>query len=289
MLIMKTQVYFTLLVIVFFSLHSYSQTSTIKFWAYDTHGNTDTIEFGLLPNSSIGIDSILGEQDLTGTSFDSLEIRSIQRDSQNYSCLSLGAGMNGLVYFPQNRDLKNDYRPYTGINGIMNNSFEIVVHSKTTPFYWGYDASNIGFMNDNVLDLYRDSNCHTIGISVGLLDSTDILNGIEDSLAKFHLFIFESHDINGYIVNQELIELHKNDLQIYPNPFRNFISISSKEVSQIDEINLYNSLGQKILTKTQIGNNETLELNHLPLGLYFIEILNLKEKTSFIQKIVKSK
>lgn len=286
---MKTQFFFIFLALLSFSLHSYSQTSTIKFWAYDTHGNTDTIEFGLLPNSSIGIDSTLGEQDLTGNPFDSLEIRSIQRDSQNYSCLSLGAGMNGLVYFPQSRDLKNDYRPYSGINGIMNNSFEIVVHSKTTPFYWGYDASNIGFMNNNVLDVYRDSSCHTIGITVGLLDSTDILSGLEDSLAKFHLFIFESHDINGYIVNQELIELQQNDIQIHPNPFRNSITISSQKISQIDEINLYNSLGQKILTKTQIGNNKTLELNLLPLGIYFIEILNLKEKTSFIQKIVKSK
>lgn len=67
-----------------------------------------------------------------------------------------------------------------------------------------------------------------------------------------------------------------NEIGIYPNPTSDRIHISSK----LDSVNLYNSLGEKLLDSSE---NE-ISVSHLKSGTYFVEILNGSNKR--IQKIV---
>ena len=67
-----------------------------------------------------------------------------------------------------------------------------------------------------------------------------------------------------------------NEISIYPNPTSDRIYISSK----LDNVNLYNSLGEKVLDSSETE----ISVSHLKSGTYFVEILNGSNKR--IQKIV---
>lgn len=61
-----------------------------------------------------------------------------------------------------------------------------------------------------------------------------------------------------------------NDIQIFPNPAKNEISISCQDGVTIKEINLYNQIGQKVIHKKQITH--TIDVSLLRQGMYIIEI-----------------
>lgn len=64
---------------------------------------------------------------------------------------------------------------------------------------------------------------------------------------------------------------HTNIL-IYPNPAKNEILISTPEHLKIDEICIYNQLGQIVLKKT--GITDKINVSELPKSLYIIELIS---------------
>jgi hypothetical protein len=60
--------------------------------------------------------------------------------------------------------------------------------------------------------------------------------------------------------------------KIFPNPATNEIYISSGNGSILDKINIYNQLGQKVLSKNQIIN--PIDVSELKSGIYMIELLS---------------
>lgn len=61
------------------------------------------------------------------------------------------------------------------------------------------------------------------------------------------------------------------EIEIYPNPAKTNISISNKNDVVINELIIYNQLGQKLLQKTYIPNK--IDISMLRQGLYIIEIV----------------
>lgn len=62
--------------------------------------------------------------------------------------------------------------------------------------------------------------------------------------------------------------LSQHDLSIYPNPASDFINLSAEE--NIDRIEIYNMLGQQVLSKYINSNNTQVDINRLPTGNYII-------------------
>jgi hypothetical protein len=62
----------------------------------------------------------------------------------------------------------------------------------------------------------------------------------------------------------------KNDFSIYPNPTKGILSISYNNGAAIDEIIIYNQMGQKVF-EGELDNN-TIDVSSLPEGMYVIEI-----------------
>ena len=92
--------------------------------------------------------------------------------------------------------------------------------------------------------------------------------------------------INGIIKGGAGIEITNiSDTKLYPNPVKTFLTLDLKGQSCIEKIEIYNSLGQFILSLDSKFDNysmkSTVDLNLLSPGIYFIKSGNV------IQKIIK--
>lgn len=67
-------------------------------------------------------------------------------------------------------------------------------------------------------------------------------------------------------------EIKEIAFNIYPNPAVNEINISVEDNAQIDRVNIYNQLGQKIMLENNDVN--TIDISALPKGIYIIELVS---------------
>lgn len=75
----------------------------------------------------------------------------------------------------------------------------------------------------------------------------------------------------------------KDVMQVYPNPVNSNFSISSPKSKDIETVEIYNSVGQKVKTFTPL---EKYSIAELPSGIYFVNIKlkSAKSKSITIQK-----
>ncbi len=65
-------------------------------------------------------------------------------------------------------------------------------------------------------------------------------------------------------------QLSASQLSVYPNPTSTEITISGVE-GIIDEISIYNKLGQRVIQEMKPSN--TIDVSWLPQGLYIVEVV----------------
>ncbi|MCD4774233.1 MAG: T9SS type A sorting domain-containing protein, partial [Bacteroidales bacterium] len=63
----------------------------------------------------------------------------------------------------------------------------------------------------------------------------------------------------------------ESEFSIFPNPAKNEIYISGKEGIIIKEVNIYNQLGQKIISEKRMTN--VIDVSMLRQGIYIIELV----------------
>ncbi|WP_147277236.1 T9SS type A sorting domain-containing protein [Weeksella virosa] len=79
-------------------------------------------------------------------------------------------------------------------------------------------------------------------------------------------------------------DLEKVDLAISPNPTSDFLTIQSKNI--IDRIEIYNNLGQKVLSRELKNSSKKIDVNSLSKGNYIIQITN--EGESLFRRFIKN-
>jgi len=77
-------------------------------------------------------------------------------------------------------------------------------------------------------------------------------------------------------------EAEFSTIQIYPNPFENFITIEGIDNAKV---NLINAVGQTLLTRNIVANGITLDLSILTSGIYFVTVDNGSAQNTY--KIIK--
>lgn len=124
----------------------------------------------------------------------------------------------------------------------------------------------------------RDNNLGIDAIQVEI-DSLSRYNSVKRELLIDSLTTITNNYINLYYNNQysanycnllsnvEFIE-PKNNIKMYPNPVDDIINIETN-LNQF-EIEIYNSLGQKLLSTDFTGNE--VKVDFLPTGLYLLQI-----------------
>jgi len=76
------------------------------------------------------------------------------------------------------------------------------------------------------------------------------------------------------------IQAGKNNISIYPNPAKDNVTITA--TSQIETLEVYNMLGQRVVSQVNNTNKLILNLNGLAPGIYSIRI-----NGCFVQKLIK--
>ena len=118
-------VFYVFVVISSITIYSQEQYGIIK--VTDNEGRVDSVIFG--DGGTMGIDESIGEVDLYGIPYDSLEIRSIIRDTM---CAFYVPWLEYLIY-GQNVDLKKDYRGAIGATLPSYSNFTFFVNAIDFP------------------------------------------------------------------------------------------------------------------------------------------------------------
>lgn len=78
-------------------------------------------------------------------------------------------------------------------------------------------------------------------------------------------------------------ENKSNQIQIYPNPVSNLLTIQNPNGLEIDSITFYNTLGRKVMESNDVA--ESIDISNLTSGVYFIHIIT--ESGNVTKKIIK--
>ena len=73
-------------------------------------------------------------------------------------------------------------------------------------------------------------------------------------------------------------------IKVYPNPASTYISIDNSNI-EINQIRLTNILGETVVIKNTTSNKTTINLEQLPIGIYFIKLYNPNGEIVYTQKI----
>lgn len=72
---------------------------------------------------------------------------------------------------------------------------------------------------------------------------------------------------------------------VYPNPTSNMLTVMGSNLHQIE---IYNALGQRIITRPAESDRTTINLNIQPTGVYFVSVTD-KEGKRCVKKVVKAR
>lgn len=85
------------------------------------------------------------------------------------------------------------------------------------------------------------------------------------------------------VSNLSNVDFVKNNIVIYPNPAKNFITIKG-EFDESESITIFNLLGQKIMDKELTSNEDKIDVSSLSNGIYTIYFNNIKAGRKFIKE-----
>ena len=93
--------------------------------------------------------------------------------------------------------------------------------------------------------------------------------------------------LSSYFENYVSIENNHNyHINLFPNPARNSIKISGLTGIH-NSINIFDLMGNLVATDAPIGNESSINIEHLNEGVYLLIISTSDEKQRIIKRLVK--
>lgn len=102
---------------------------------------------------------------------------------------------------------------------------------------------------------------------------------------SFPLYNVANEDCEALLDHVGIQQTYSFDFDCFPNPTEGIINIKTS-ITENYNIEIYSILGEWIQKYETTKNSSTIDISHLPNGVYFIEIRN-SENQRFIKKIVK--
>jgi len=262
--------------------------SIITLYIEDNAGRKDTITYGMSDSATIDIDTAFNEVDIFGTPYDSLDIRIIQRDTNNYECIGNYLSSYNTQFFTTNRDLKIDIRDINNFYyGSISSIFELALRNVVFPITIKVDEQDyinsmfFGWSVFYALDSNCSGNMH--------YDLTNLINSYNnDSLILYdssitHLIFQFDHEVG---INEFSKTTPKWKIQ--PNPANDNITIGGLTTYD-GRLEIINILGEIVFThEIHTVENATVHIHQLKNGVYFIRYYDNETKTYSTNKLIKN-
>ena len=98
-------------------------------------------------------------------------------------------------------------------------------------------------------------------------------NPCGESSNSFSVIVKNSTDVTEYGIEAKL----------YPNPTQGLVTVEAEGLRQIEVVN---TLGQRVATATGEGASLHINISHLPAGIYFVNVSD-GEGRKCVRKVVK--
>lgn len=122
----------------------------------------------------------------------------------------------------------------------------------------------------------------------GINGGTTDYNTMHMLMTGVNLYRLKMVDLDGRFTYSNVLRLVKDSqsgISIYPNPSGETVTLSTQGSEQA-RIRIYNASGQVVYVKEMTGNSISLQIGHLPSGLYTVEIL--RANTFYREKLIKN-
>ena len=73
------------------------------------------------------------------------------------------------------------------------------------------------------------------------------------------------------------------EIGLFPNPTSTFITITTPQGQLIEEVIIYNHLGQKVLTEKPVNN--TIDISGMQPGIYLLKVVTKTER--YMTKLIR--
>lgn len=100
-------------------------------------------------------------------------------------------------------------------------------------------------------------------------------------LAAISYYQLQSVDFTGTLENSQMISIHRTTFdtpapvfEAYPNPVHHTLTLTQSQPKGEATYTLYNILGKKVMADTFSTAAHTLDMEHLPNGVYFLHVKN---------------
>ncbi|GLB48779.1 fibronectin type III domain-containing protein [Neptunitalea lumnitzerae] len=224
----------------------------------------------------------LGSANTTPGDAYTTEFSTSQVNEPTPSCFN--GGLNGSVWFSFVAPQSGDVMVTTDITGGTSGDTEIAVYSAN-----GVNCGNMTTLGTELAcnqDAFGDVAFNSIiyfdGSANALLTPGEMYYIQVDSYGNSSIgsFGIEVIDMNPAKTD----DFNSNVFTYYPNPVKNNnLTLNSQEV--INTVNVFNLLGQRVMTLTPNTSNYTINMSELKSGTYFVEVQT--ENASETVKIIK--
>ena len=288
---MKT--FYFLICLIFIGTLLNAQQFSTQFYFTDTLGNQDSVTVGFDPGATRGIDSIFGEVDLKEVPFgDDFEVRIGQINCENLGCFP-GFDPDIPVNFDSNQTgiiVQNGEKEISGLSCI-NGVLEFINSGRTTffvknsalPMRINWDTLtflstciNQTFITDWHPNLWFDVTCgnspgpffenfdEITELWINEPTNVQIIDRSGDTLSMVHLGW--DGDLTSSTEAQSL-----PTFKTFPNPAQDHLTIQFPEAKN-RSWKLFNVNGEIVQTGEITTATGTIELQQLPVGIYFLRV-----------------
>ncbi|HTO36916.1 MAG TPA: T9SS type A sorting domain-containing protein [Brumimicrobium sp.] len=177
---------------------------------------------------------------------------------------------------------------YDDGNEIATQTQEVVIEDETAPTPDVANLPKIGIACNEALANYPLATDNCEGTIIGV--ATEAL--IYDTPGEFTITWTYTDQAMNTVTQTQILEvscsttgideLSAEDFQVYPNPTSSTLTI---EANGNYTGRMVNTRGQEVLEFGLINNKQTVQVNHLPKGIYFLQLHN-ETDTVLVRKVV---
>lgn len=245
-----------------------------------TVGSTlpDTVRFGFNSTATMGVDVSLGELDRFGEPIEDTTLLILQRDSFNFNCAyhyftaSPGERKSERVLFEEVFDSKVNLRP--GPVNASNRFFEITIRGDEVQrdglVLRSLSNKSLGELIDVIHTQYGECGLQPNSASLYESQPLDVIYiaGASPETGKPLRSLLLGFRMPSVSSEETAADLSRNAIAVHPNPARDHIYLSSKNMADLMPISIFDMMGGVVWHG--VAYSRKIDVSALPQGTYTI-------------------